>query len=108
MSDPLGKRALFSVSDSPRENGPATGEVHLPPPTRITKESLFTASGGARRFGTVVVDCSACRARTRLGWSEFAWRHLPLWLWVPWLRYSQYMSCPACERRTWLGVAWFA
>ena len=100
MSDPLGKRALFSVSDSPRENGPATAT--------ITKASLFTASEGARRFGTVVVDCSACRARTRLGWSEFAWRHLPLWLWVPWLRYSQYMSCPACERRTWLGVAWFA
>src|SRR5438309_11804687 len=100
MSDPLAKRALFSVSDSPRENGPAIAT--------ITKESLFTASEGARRFGTVVVDCSACRARTRLGWSEFAWRHLPLWLWVPWLRYSQYMSCPACERRTWLGVAWFA
>ena len=23
-----------------------------------------------------------------------------------WLRYSQLMSCPACERRTWLGVSW--
>jgi hypothetical protein len=28
--------------------------------------------------------------------------------WFPWLRYSQYMSCPACDRRTWLGVSWFA
>jgi hypothetical protein len=41
-------------------------------------------------------------------WAEFAWRHLPVWLWVPWLRSSRWMSCPACERRTWLGVAWFS
>jgi hypothetical protein len=99
MSDPLGKRALFSVAEAPRvSNATAT----------MRKESLFSASEGARRFGTVVVECSACGARSRLGWSEFAWRHLPFGLWIPWLRYSQYMSCPACERRTWLGVAWFA
>ena len=107
MSDPLGKRALFSVAEAPRANGPR--EVHRPPPQMpITKESLFSASEGGRRFGTLVVECSACGARSRLGWAEFAWRHVPLWLWLPWLRYSQYMSCPACERRTWLGVAWFA
>ena len=100
MSDPLGKRALFSVAEAPQTNGPSTAT--------ITKESLFSASGDARRAGTVVVECSACGARSRLGWGEFAWRHLPVWLWFPWLRYSQYMSCPACERRAWLGVAWFA
>jgi hypothetical protein len=108
VSDPLGKRALFSVAEAPRANGPATGEVHLPPPTRFTKESLFSASDDARRFGTVVVECSSCGARSRLGWGEFAWRHLPVGLCLPWLRFSQYMSCPACDRRTWLGVAWFA
>lgn len=100
MSDPLGKRALFSVAETPAPR---------PSPTAvISKESLFSASEGARRFGTVVVECSACGARSRLGWAEFARRHLPFWLWIPWLRYSQYMSCPACERRTWLGVAWLA
>jgi hypothetical protein len=99
MSDPLGKRALFSVAEPPRAtNSTAT----------ISKTSLFSASEGARRFGTLVVVCSACGARSRLGWAEFASRHLPYGLWFPWLRYSQYMSCPACERRTWLGVAWFA
>jgi hypothetical protein len=100
VSDPLGKRALFSVAEAPRANGPATAT--------ITKESLFSASDDARRFGTVVVECSSCGARSRLGWGEFAWRHLPVGLCLPWLRYSQYMSCPACDRRTWLGVAWFA
>lgn len=97
--DPLGKRALFSGGPS-AGNGSATGT--------ISKESLFSASEGQRRFGTVVVECSTCGARSRLAWAEFAWRHLPVWLWVPWLRHSRFMSCPACDRRTWLAVNWFA
>ena len=101
MSDPLGKRALFSAAEPPRAaNGAPTGTM--------TKEALFSASEDARRVGTVVVECSTCGARTRLGWAEFAWRHLPLWLWVPWLRHSRFMSCPACDKRTWLAVNWFA
>ena len=102
MSDPLGKRALFSVTEPPRaaNSRPATATMR--------KESLFSASEGGRRFGSLVVECSSCGARSRLSWAEFAWRHLPAWLWFPWLRYSQFMSCPACERRTWLGVAWFS
>ena len=100
MSDPMGKRALFSVAGAPRPNGPATAT--------ISKESLFSASEDTRRPGTVVVECSGCGARSRLNWGEFVRRHLPFWLWLPWLRYSQYMACPACERRTWLGVSWFA
>jgi phage terminase large subunit GpA-like protein len=100
MTDPLGKRALFSVSDPPRAAPAATAT--------ISKQSLFSASEDARRFGTVVVQCSACGARSRLGWPEFAWRHLPFWLWVPWQRYSRFMACPACDRRTWLSVSWLA
>jgi hypothetical protein len=100
MSDPMGKRALYSVPDAPSAAGPPTAT--------ISKESLFSASEEARRFGTVVVECSTCGARSRLGWGEFTRRHLPFWLWFPWLRYSQFMSCPACDRRTWLGVSWFA
>jgi len=104
MSDPLGKRALFSATTA----APAISNGRPATTATISKESLFSASEGERRFGTVVVDCSACGARTRLNWTEFVWRHLPVGAWLPWLRYSQYMSCPACERRTWLGVAWFA
>ena len=103
MSDPLGKRALFSApaAAKPVPNGRPGGAT-------MSKDALFSASEGERRFGTVVVECSACGARTRLGWTEFLWRHLPIGACLPWLRYSQFMSCPACERRTWLGVAWFA
>jgi hypothetical protein len=101
MSDPLGKRALFSVAEPARA---ATGA----PGGTMTKEALFSASEDGRRLGTLVVECSSCGARSRLTWAEFAWRHLPVWLWLPWMRYSRYMSCPACERRTWLSVAWFS
>lgn len=101
MSDPLGKRALFSAAEPPRSGNGA-------PARAMKKEALFSASEGERRLGTVVVECSTCGARTRLNWGEFAWRHLPLWLWVPWMRYSRFISCPACDRRTWLAVNWFA
>ena len=104
MSDPLGKRALFSTTGAT----PTAPNGRPSATATISKEALFSASEDERRVGTVVVECSNCGARSRLSWSEFAWRHLPVWLWLPWLRYSQYMSCPACERRTWLGVAWFS
>lgn len=102
MTDPLGRRALFSP--------PAREDARpaLRTGTRGGKESLYSASTASRTYGTVVVECSSCGARSRLGLFEFASRHLPFWLWVPWLRYSNMMACPACERRTWVGVSWLA
>jgi hypothetical protein len=99
VSDPLGRRALFSPP--PEAARPSSA-------ASAGKESLFSASAGSRSWGTVVVDCSACGGRSRLSWVEFFRRHLPLWLWLPWLRYSNLMSCPACEQRTWLGVSWLS
>jgi hypothetical protein len=101
--DPLGRRALFSTVEPP----PVGRGVPRAAGT-MRKEALCSASEGERRLGTLVVECSSCGARSRLSWAEFAWRHLPVWLWFPWLRYSRYMSCPACERRTWLSVAWLS
>ena len=102
-AEAAGKRALFSGPETTRPaNGAATATATM------KKDSLFSASEGGRRYGTVVVECSSCGARTRLSWAEFTWRHLPLWLWVPFVRYSRFISCPACDRRTWLSVHWFA
>jgi hypothetical protein len=28
-------------------------------------------------------------------------------LWIPGKRYSRWMQCPECERRTWCRVHWF-
>jgi hypothetical protein len=103
-NDPLGRRALFAP--------PTPGTV--PAPRVDGKESLYSAaartgaSHRAPQWATVVLDCSSCGQHSRVTWAEFAWRHLPFWLWVPWLRYSQLMSCPACQRRTWLRVSFFS
>lgn len=98
-ADPLGRRALFS--ESPTANGSTTETERS---GRAGKEALYSA--GTRRFGTVIVNCSDCGARTRLSWLDFWTRHLPFWLWFPWKRHAHWIPCPACERRTWLGVSW--
>ena len=54
MSDPLGKRALFSVTETPRAANSRPGTATM------QKESLFSASQGGRRVGTLVVECSTC------------------------------------------------
>jgi hypothetical protein len=94
MRDPLGRQALFS-----------------PPPPAIGvngngKRSLYSSKPATSPWSVFVVDCSACGVRSRLSGIELVARHLPFWLWVPWQRYSNLMSCPACEQRTWLGVTW--
>ncbi|MGH8971584.1 MAG: hypothetical protein ACRD0C_00060 [Acidimicrobiia bacterium] len=96
MSDPLGRRALFSPPP----------EATAAPPKANGKEALYSTATGSRSLTSVVVECSGCGGRTRLNLVEFAWRHLPFWLWLPWMRYSNLMVCPACDRRTWLGVSW--
>jgi hypothetical protein len=95
VSDPLGRRALFSP--------PA--EATDTPPKANGKEALYSSSG-SRSLTSLVVECSVCGGCTRLNLVEFTWRHLPFWLWLPWMRYSNLMVCPACDRRTWLGVSW--
>ena len=101
-TDPLGRRALFSpppeAASPPRTSGrEVTG-----------KEALYSTASSSPSLTTVMVECSGCGGRSRIGLVEFAWRHLPFWLWIPWARYSNLMTCPACHRRTWLGVAFFA
>ena len=95
--EPAGKRALFSVSDDTRDPDRAAGDPD-------GKAALF--SGATRRAGTVVLDCSHCKGRTRVGYAEFARRHLPAWLWLPWREHSRLMVCPACGNRTWVAARW--
>lgn len=93
---PSGKRALFSVPD-----GDDAGDA---PVDDGGKAALYSAAN--RRAGTVVLDCSRCGGRTRVGYVEFARRHLPAWLWLPWREHSRLMICPACEHRTWVAARW--
>ena len=99
--DPMGKKALFSPPPMapaddllPNEVEPASG-----------KRALYSA--GPRRRGTVVVECSRCLNHSRMTTVELGVRIAFLSLWVPGKRFSRWMQCPECERRTWCRVHWF-
>src|SRR3954468_12937863 len=86
--DPSGKAALFS---------------HGAPPLVIEDEPPADDTA-ARRVGTLVVECSACDARTRVNYLDFLLMNLPVgvWLPLPGLEFNRRMTCPACNRWTWL------
>ena len=93
-SDPLGKRALFS---------PPAGEA--PAQDDDGKTAMFSA--GPRRPGTVVLECSRCLTRNRMSVVEAGVRIAYLSAWVPGKRFSRWIQCPECERRTWCKIHWF-
>lgn len=98
-ADPRGKRALFSDAAGPADISPDSGGLDV-----TGKAALYSTA--VRRPGTLVLECSSCHGRTRVGYLDFARRHLPLWLWAPWRHHSRLMACPACGRRTWLAASW--
>jgi hypothetical protein len=94
--DPSGKAALFSHGAPPLviEDEPEPAAVEAP----------------ARRFGTLVVECSACDASTRVTYLDFLLMNLPIgvWLPLPGLGFNRRMTCPACGQWTWLQAHWLA
>lgn len=77
-----------------------------PAPRPDGKQALFSTA--VRRPGTVVVECSSCRGRTRIGILDLARAAWPVSLWLPWRRPSRWLRCPACRRRRWVTVRWTA
>ena len=99
-SDPMGKSALFS----PPPMAPTETAIDgAPSPTG--KHALFSA--GPRRKGTVVVECSRCLNHSRMTNVEVGVRIAFLSLWVPGRKFSRWLQCPECERRTWCRIHWF-
>ncbi|MGZ4121488.1 MAG: hypothetical protein ACXVQY_01200 [Actinomycetota bacterium] len=74
--DPLGKRALFSVSNV--RPGP---------------------------FGTLALECSSCKRESPIRFRDIPRLTFPLTVTLP-RRYHTYMKCPGCGRRTWLRAHW--
>lgn len=69
--------------------------------------ALFSAGRRPPPFGTLAVDCSACRRETPVSPVALIRAALPLSLHLPLLRrYHSLMRCPACGRRTWVRVVW--
>ena len=96
--DPLGKRALF---EAPVAAAPDTLRAGR---ERQGREALF--STGPRQFGTVVVDCSACKVRSRTSLADIGLRLFTGSAWLPGREYSHWMRCPTCGHRTWCSVGW--
>jgi hypothetical protein len=90
--DPSGKAALFSHGASP-----IVGDTPAPEPPE------------PRRAATLVVECSACDARSRVNYFDFLLLNLPVgvWLPLPGLQFNRRMTCPACGQWTWLQAHWF-
>lgn len=103
--DPLGKRALFSPPPSaePDDLLRDDGLVESVAPTG--RHALYSA--GPRRTGTVVVECSRCLNHSRMSLVEVGVRIALISAWIPGRRFSRWMQCPECERRTWCRVHWF-
>ncbi|MDJ0923247.1 MAG: hypothetical protein QNJ77_01690 [Acidimicrobiia bacterium] len=103
-NDPLGKSALFSPppmepADDHLDQEPLVGGDHAE-----GRHALYSA--GPRRSGTVVVACSNCLNHTRMTTIEALVRIAFISAWIPGKKYSRWMQCPECERRTWCRVHW--
>lgn len=97
----MGKRALFTPPPTP----PPDDQVARGAEPVDGKEALYSA--GPRRSGTVVVECSRCLNHTRMSTVELGVRIAFVSLWIPGKRFSRWLQCPECERRTWCRVHWF-
>ncbi len=93
--DPLGKSALFSPPPmaAPDDRKQAKG-----------RQALYSA--GPRRPGTVVVECSRCMNHSRMTTVEAMVRIAFISAWIPGKKFSRWMQCPECEKRTWCRVHW--
>lgn len=98
--DPTGKRALF---ETPVVAAPDTLRSGA---DRVGRAALF--SSGPRQPGTVVVECSRCETRTRVGLGNLAVRLASFSLYLPLLKGSHphRMKCPGCHELTWCRIGW--
>ena len=75
------------------------------------KRSLFgpAPSGAPKQDGDdssppVTIECSRCGATSRVGLGDALFRLLRFSLWIPGRTYSRRLTCPACERRSWVRL----
>jgi hypothetical protein len=94
--DPSGKRALFEAPIA------APPEQLRPGAARDGKTALF--STGAHEPGTVLISCSSCHARSRVGLGDLGLRILTGSLLLPGRKRDWLLRCPACNRRAWCSV----
>lgn len=103
-TDPLGKRALFNPPPMAPPDNHLDNDPLVDAKQAEGKQALYSA--GPRRPGTVVVECSNCMNHSRMTTVEAIVRIAFISAWIPGKRFSRWMQCPECERRTWCRVHW--
>jgi hypothetical protein len=113
LADPTGKRALFSATTGQRPEDPAaedsasellpSGTARPGAPTE-GRAALFSTPG--RSGGTVVVECSDCKVRSRVSLVNLAVQLSKVSVWLPFGRNQHWMLCPACGQRRWCRIGW--
>ncbi|HEX4862592.1 MAG TPA: hypothetical protein VFV02_00880 [Acidimicrobiales bacterium] len=115
--DPTGKRALFSASVEGTPEQPATEQTATEQPAtelQTVERNASPDSGGRaalfstppRRAGTVIVECSDCKVRSRVSLAGLGVRLASGSAWVPLGRYQHWVRCPSCGQRRWCRIGW--
>ena len=96
--DPTGKAALFST-------GVAAAPDRIAPGVQNEgRTALFSTP--PRRSGTVLIECSSCRVRTRATLADLGLRLVSGSAWLPFQRHQHWLRCPACGTRRWCRIGW--
>ena len=96
--DPTGKQALFDTQPS------AARDRLAPGPRTEGRTALFSTA--SRRPGTVLVECSACRVRSRVSLLDLGLRLATGSAWFPLRSHQHWMRCPSCGQRRWCRIGW--
>lgn len=97
-TDTTGKRALFETPVMVAPDRMTSGAQNE------GKAALFSST--PRRPGTVLVECSTCKARSRVSLVELVGRFAAGSAWFPRRRHSHWLLCPSCGTRRWCRVGW--
>lgn len=98
--DPTGKSALFGSPVQAAPDAIRSGN------RREGRDALF--STGPAEVGTVLVECSACHGRTRIGLGDIAVRLASFSVYMPLLhpQHPHRIKCPGCHDLTWCKIGW--
>ena len=96
--DPTGKSALFSPTVA------AAPDRIAPGPHNEGKSALFSTP--PRRPGTVLIECSSCKVRSRATLADLGFRLVTGSAWVPFQRHQHWLMCPSCRTRRWCRIGW--
>ena len=96
--DPTGKRALFEAPVTAARDQISSGFRNE------GRTAIFSTE--RRRPGTVVIECSSCRARNRVSMLDLGVHLARGSAWLPGRRHSHWMRCPSCTRWQWCRIGW--